>query len=85
MDIQHALDYLRRQDEIFKKKPDLKNINKYGYQCLQELSAYISVCRFGNLDIFENLTGKLSRKTKKDIESFRESERSEFKQSELFA
>jgi hypothetical protein len=52
-------------EALYKQRPELKSINPFGYQCLQELSAIISVFRFGNLDIVEQLTGKLPRKTKR--------------------
>jgi hypothetical protein len=71
MDIQHILEYLRRKDALYKQRPELKTTDPFGYQCNQELSAIVSVFRFGNLDIVERLTGKLSRKTKKAIFAFR--------------
>jgi hypothetical protein len=84
MNISKTLDYLRRQDALFKKRPELKKINEYGYQCLQELSALISIYRFGDIGFFEKHFGKLSRKTKKEIETFHASERQEYKQADLF-
>jgi hypothetical protein len=71
MDIQHVLEYLRRMEALYKQKPELKNVDSFGYQSLQELSAIVSIFRFGDLDVVERLTGKLPRKTKKAILDFR--------------
>jgi hypothetical protein len=87
MDIKHLLSYLRRKEALYKQRPELKKINAYAYQCDQETSAIVSVFRFGNLDIVEQLTGKLSRKTKKAILAFRAEDAPdpEYRQDDLFA
>jgi hypothetical protein len=86
MDIQSLLEYLRRMEVLYKQRPDIKTISRLSYQHLQELSAIISVFRFGNLDIVEQLTGRLSRNTKKAILVFRtrDDPKSEYRQKELF-
>jgi hypothetical protein len=86
MDIQSLLEYLRRMEVLYKQRPELKTINRLSYQHLQELSAIISVFRFGNLDIVEQMTGRLSRNTKKAILAFRAGDipRPEYRQKELF-
>jgi hypothetical protein len=86
MDIQHILEYLRCKEALYKQRPELKTIDPFGYQRDQELSAIVSVFRFGNLDTVERLTGKLSRKTKKAILAFRAEDvpEPEHQQKELF-
>jgi hypothetical protein len=71
---------------LYKQRPELKTIDPFGYQCNQELSAIVSVFRFGNLDIVEQLTGKLPRKTKKAILAFRAGDvpEPEHRQKEFF-
>jgi hypothetical protein len=58
-------------ETLYKERPELKIIDRFGYQCNQELSGIVSVCRFGDLDVVEGLTGRFSRKTKKAILDFR--------------
>jgi hypothetical protein len=86
MDIKYLLSYLHRREALYKQRPELKKINAYAYQHDQEISAIVSIFRFGNLDMVEQLTGRLSRKTKKAILSFRAEDipELEYRQKELF-
>jgi hypothetical protein len=71
---------------FYKQRSELKIVNRLGYRHLQEVSAIVSVFRFGNLDVVEQLTGRLSRNTKKAILAFRagDAPRPEYRQKELF-
>jgi single-stranded DNA-specific DHH superfamily exonuclease len=44
-------------EALYKQRPDLKTINRLGYRHLQEVSAIVSVFRFGNFDVVEQLNG----------------------------